>query len=179
MFQAATNHLAEGHYERVPETPCQKAHFYNYLKDNQPPWLNLPGMFGQWFCFASCLTLWWEACGWVRVCNPGVSHTRRRWARSYSAKQVWSLPHPHSIAFSQSRLSVKSAVLKNAQSRFAKVVLDSVLAPPSPEQHTWSCPWFSVVPEASHEVSRGPFKGPGHGQGSCWEVRTREVFPPT
>ena len=37
VFQASMHHLAEGHNVRVPETPCQKTHFYNYYKDNQPP----------------------------------------------------------------------------------------------------------------------------------------------
>ena len=43
--------------------------------------------------------------------------------------QVCSLTQLHSIDFSQSRISIKKCVF-NAQSRFASVVVDSVLGPP-------------------------------------------------
>ena len=53
----------------------------------------------------------------------------------------------------------KSVFSTNAQSRFASVVVDGVLGPPRLTRHTWQCPCISVVPEATHEASRGPEKG--------------------
>ena len=47
------------------------------------------------------------------------------------------------------------------------VVIDGVLGPPRLARHTWRCPCISVVPEATHEASRG----------SYWEERKRIVFP--
>ena len=51
-------------------------------------------------------------------------------------------------------------------------------------QHSWLCPCFSVVPEATHKASQGPLKvavssqkGPRRRRGSCWEERKRKVFP--
>ena len=48
-----------------------------------------------------------------------------------------------------------SVVSTNTQSRFASVVLDGVLGPPRIARHTCRCPCISVVPEATHEASRG------------------------
>ena len=45
-------------------------------------------------------------------------------------EQVWSQTQLYSVDFSQSRIGVKSAFSTNAQSRFASVVVDSVLGPP-------------------------------------------------
>ena len=52
-----------------------------------------------------------------------------------------------------------SAFSTNAQSRFASVVVDGVLGPLRLARHTLRCPCISVVPEATHEASRGPEKG--------------------
>ena len=41
--------------------------------------------------------------------------------------QVWSPTQVHSVEFSKSRIGIKSAFSTNAQSRFASVVVDSVL----------------------------------------------------
>ena len=38
-----------------------------------------------------------------------------------------------------------NTIFLNTQSRFASVVLDTVLGPPHQAQHTWGCPCFSVV----------------------------------
>ena len=35
----------------------------------------------------------------------------------------------------------------------------SQLGPPHLAQHIWRCPCFSVVPEATHEISQGSLKG--------------------
>ena len=51
------------------------------------------------------------------------------------AYQVWSLNHFYSVVFSISSINEKSAFSTNAQSRFASVVLDSVLGPPLPARH--------------------------------------------
>ena len=53
-----------------------------------------------------------------------------------TAQQVWSLTQFYSVDFSQSRIGVKSAFSTNAQSRFASVVVDSVLGPPRLARHT-------------------------------------------
>ena len=50
-------------------------------------------------------------------------------------------------------------LLTNTQSRFASVVVDGVLGPPRMARHTWRCPCISVVPEATHEASRGSETG--------------------
>ena len=70
-----------------------------------------------------------------------------------------SLTQFHSVDFSQSKISVKKCIFNNAQSRFASAVFDDVLGPPLLAWHTRRCPFFSVVPEATHEASRGPLKG--------------------
>ena len=59
------------------------------------------------------------------------------------------------LQFSEQR----SAFSTNTQLWFASAVLNGVLVPPSLVRHTWRCPCFSVVPEATHEASRGPLKG--------------------
>ena len=52
--------------------------------------------------------------------------------------------------------SMKTCVLlTNPQSRFVSVVLDGVLGPSRLARHTSWFPCFSVVPEATHEASRG------------------------
>ena len=62
---------------------------------------------------------------------------------------VWSLTQFSSVDFSKSRIVVKKCIFnKNAQSRFASVVVDSVLGPPRLARHTLRCPCFSVVREA-------------------------------
>ena len=72
----------------------------------------------------------------------------------------------------------KSAFSTNAQSRFASVVVDGVLGLPRLARHTCRCPCISVVPEATHEASRGPEKGavsaPKALRGS--ETETRELL---
>ena len=79
------------------------------------------------------------------------------------------------------------AFSKNARSRFASVVLDSVLGHPRLARHTWWCPCISVVPEATDKVSQGPywsapcqlfktpFKGLRRRRVSCWEEQKRIV----
>ena len=59
----------------------------------------------------------------------------------------------------------------NAQSRFASVVDDGVLGPLRLLCHTWRCPCISVVPEATHEASRGPEKGTVSAQKGFKRVR--------
>ena len=55
--------------------------------------------------------------------------------------------------------TVKASVFStNTQSRFASIVLDSVLGPPCLAQNTWRCPFISVVLEATQEASPGPLK---------------------
>ena len=55
----------------------------------------------------------------------------------------------------------KNAFSTNAQSRFASVAVDGDLGPSRLAHHTWRCPCTSVVPEATHDASRG------HLDGSC------------
>ena len=57
-------------------------------------------------------------------------------SKEMSADQVWSLTQFYSVDFSQSRIGVKSVFAKNAQSRFASVVVDCVLGPPRLARHT-------------------------------------------
>ena len=92
--------------------------------------------------------------------------------------QVWSLTQFYSVDFSQLRISVKCAFSTNAQSRFASVVVDGVLGPPRLARHTWRCPCISVVPEATHEASRGPEKGAVSAQKALRgsETETRELL---
>ena len=52
-----------------------------------------------------------------------------------------------------------SAFPENAQSRFTSVVPDALLGPPRKALETWQYPRISVVPNATDEVRRGPFKG--------------------
>ena len=68
--------------------------------------------------------------------------------------------------------------LSNAQSRFASVVVDGVLGPPRLALHTCRCPCISVVPEATHEASRGPEKGAVSAQKALRgsETETRELL---
>ena len=98
---------------------------------------------------------------------------------STGRKKVWSLTQFSSVDFSKSRIVVKKCIFnKNAQSRFASVVVDSVLAPPRVALHTWLCPCISVVPEATHEASRGPEKGAVSAQKALRgsETETRELL---
>ena len=50
--------------------------------------------------------------------------------------QVWSLTQFYSIDFSLSRIGVKCAFSRNAQSRFPSAVVDGVLGPPRLARHT-------------------------------------------
>ena len=61
---------------------------------------------------------------------------------------------------------------------FATVVLDSVLQPMGLARHTLQRPLFSVVPEATHEASRGPLKGAVSAQKALQgsETETRELL---
>ena len=45
-------------------------------------------------------------------------------------------------------------------------------------QHTWQCPWFSVVPEAVHEASPGPLKGAMSAKKAIqwFETESRELL---
>ena len=72
----------------------------------------------------------------------------------------------------------KSAFSTNALSRFASVVVDGVLGPPRLARHTLRCPCISVVPEATHEASRGPEKGAVSAQKALRgsETGTRELL---
>ena len=72
----------------------------------------------------------------------------------------------------------KSAFSTNTQSRFASCVFDGVLGTPRVAQHTWRCPCISVVPEATHEASRGPEKGAVSAQKALRgsETETRELL---
>ena len=54
----------------------------------------------------------------------------RRVTKTDLSKVVWSLTQFYSVDSSQSRIGVKSGFSTNAQSRFASVVVDSVLGPP-------------------------------------------------
>ena len=65
-----------------------------------------------------------------RMCNHALSLAQVR------TFQVWSLTQFYSVDFSQSRIGVKSAFSKNAQSRFASAVFDGVLGPPHLARHT-------------------------------------------
>ena len=71
-----------------------------------------------------------------------------------------------------------SAFPTNAQSRFASVVLYGVLGPPRLAHHASWCPCISVVPEATHEASRGPLKGAVSAQKAVEgsETETRELL---
>ena len=66
----------------------------------------------------------------------------------------------------------------NAQSRSVSVVVDGALVPPRLARHTLRCPLISVVPEATHEASRGPFKGAVSAQNAIQgsETETRELL---
>ena len=61
---------------------------------------------------------------------------------------------------------------------FASVVFDSVLGPLRLARLTWLCPCFSVVPEATHEASRGPEKGAVSAKKALRgsETETRELL---
>ena len=84
------------------------------------------------------------------------------WVSNYKSQlnyQVWSLAQFFSVDLSQSKIGVKSALDTNPQSRFTSVVFDSVLGPLWPAQHSWQCPCFSVVSEATQEANHRPLKG--------------------
>ena len=76
--------------------------------------------------------------------------------------QVRSLTQLYSVDFSHSRIGVISALITNAQSRFASVVFDGI----------------SVVPETTHEASWGPLKGAMSAQKALQgsERETRELL---
>ena len=65
-----------------------------------------------------------------------------------------------------------------SMTRFASVVVDGVLGPLRLARHTWRCPCISVVPEATHEASRGPEKGAVSAQKALRgsETETRELL---
>ena len=54
----------------------------------------------------------------------------------------------------------RNAFSKNAQLMFVTDPLDIVLGLPELAQHTWRCPLFFLVPEATHEARRGPWWAP-------------------
>ena len=72
----------------------------------------------------------------------------------------------------------KSAFSTNTQSRLASIVVDGVLGPLRLTRHTWWCCCISVVPEATHEASRGPEKGTVSAQKALQgsETETRELL---
>ena len=78
-------------------------------------------------------------------------------------------------------MNTSTYVLKNAQSKLASVVLESILGPTGLAPHTLQCPCLSVVTEATHDErlrahewrhvrSKTLFKG------SCWEEQENVVF---
>ena len=90
-----------------------------------------------------------------------------------------SLTQFYSGDFSKSRIGVKKCVFnKRTMSRFASAVVDGVLGPPRIARHTWRCPCISVVPEATHEASRGPKKGAVSAQKALRgsKTETRELL---
>ena len=63
----------------------------------------------------------------------------------------------YSVDFSKSRIIDKKCIFNK---RTIKVCVScSWRCPGTSVRHTWQCPCFSVVPEATHEARRGPFKG--------------------
>ena len=64
----------------------------------------------------------------------------------------------------------------NALSRFASIVLDSVLEPARLARHAGRCPCIFVVPEAMHEVLRGPLMGIVSAQKSPLRVQANQLF---
>ena len=73
---------------------------------------------------------------------------------------------------------LKSALSSNALSRFASVVVDGVLGLPRLARHTGRYPCIAVVPEATHEASRGPERGAMSAQKALRgsETETRELL---
>ena len=72
--------------------------------------------------------------------------------------QVWSL---NSIPFcwlSQSRISVKSALIANMQLRLASIVFDGVLGAHTAWHSTWQCPLGVVQIVRTHQRERGVLK---------------------
>ena len=60
-----------------------------------------------------------------------------------------------------------------------QLLLTGVLGPSRLAQHTLRCPCFSVVPDATHEASRGPLKGSVSAQKALQEgseTETRELL---
>ena len=71
-----------------------------------------------------------------------------------------------------------SAFSTNAQTMSASAIFNGVLGTPRPARHTWRCPCFSVVLEATHEASPGPLKGAVSAQKALrgFETETRELL---
>ena len=55
-------------------------------------------------------------------------------------------------------------------------VFDGVLGPPRQARHT--CPYFSLVQDATHEAGRGPLRGTASAQKALpgFETETRELL---
>ena len=71
----------------------------------------------------------------------------------------------------------RSVFLTNTQSSFDKI--DIVLRPLRLVCHTWRCPYFSVVPEATDEARlRGPLKGTASAKKTLqvYEIKMRELL---
>ena len=62
----------------------------------------------------------------------------------------------------------------NAKSRFSLLFLDCVLEPPRLVRHTWWCPYFSLVPEATEWESQGSKTKTRE----LMREQKRNVFPP-
>ena len=94
--------------------------------------------------------------------------------------QVRSLTQFYSVGFSQSRIGVEKFVIINAHNQGLRQVFLTVAweGPLCLARHTWRCPCFSVVPEATHEASRGPLKGAVSAQKALQgsETETRELL---
>ena len=71
--------------------------------------------------------------------------------------QVRSLTQFHSVDFSPSRIVVQKCIFNKRT--IMVCVSCSVLGPMRLAWHAWWVPWLSVVPDATHEASRGALKG--------------------
>ena len=99
-------------------------------------------------CITKCI---YAMCIFQLLNSRGCYITKIKGVRKGRAKGAWALP-----IFGT---KTNAYFFTNVQSRFALIVLDSVLGPQRLAQHPWQSSWFSGALQAKLKASWGPLKG--------------------
>ena len=115
-----------------------------------------------WKCFPVIKSLFYGAacsCLEWRVKPRGLQSSKfNELGLHMAADQVLSQTQFYTVGFSQSRVSVKRAIVTDTQSRFVSVVFDGIFGPPPLVPHTFQCLFITEIIEATHNARLRPLK---------------------